>query len=883
MIRTGKVLAITVLVLCFSVTYAQMPGMGGGRGQMGGQNMNMGHFYGKVLDSISNKPLEAASVQLIQNKFDSATKKRKDVVVGGMLTTKKGEFSIENLPIMATYKLKITAIGYKTIEKRVNFEMNMSAARSGDFSSMLSAVDKDLGNLKLEADAKQLENVTVSASKATLEMKIDRKVFNVEKNLNSVGGTAVDVMKNVPSVNVDIDGNVSLRNASPQIFVDGRPTTMTLDQIPADAIASVEIITNPSAKYDASGGGAGILNIILKKNRKAGYNGNLRAGIDMRGRPNLGGDVNMKQGKVNFFAAGQFGMRKSISNVKTDRVDYNADTTSYLKQRNKPINSGFFAFGRAGMDYFIDNRNTLSIGGNLVRGQFKTTDLINTYRDTVRPSGTISDRGERSSKSTGNFRNYGATLSFKHNFAKANKELTADFNYNYSKNDNVGDYTTQYFFSNNSPKTPQFIEQSKGGGTNRFITIQTDYADPITSSMKIEAGLRAAFRNFTSFNNNFVQTAPGQYILIPGLSNDYKFNDELYAGYLTFSHQRKKLSYQLGLRAESSSYTGNLVSKNQKFKTEYPLSLFPSAFATYKLNDKEDMQLNYSRKINRPNFFQLIPFIDYSDSLNLSVGNPGLIPEFTNLLELSYSNQYKAGNSLLATVYFRNTNDLITRYQYKDANPNPARADSVIITTYANANRSYTFGLELTGKNKPAKWWDLTTNLNLFNSTIKAGNIPGTVSSSLFSWFAKINNNFKLPKNFSIQLSADYTAKTLVAPGGGGNRGMGMMFGGGSQPSAQGYIKPIFGADFSIRKEFLKNNAASITLQFSDIFRTRLYATHNESAFFVQDNERRRDPQFVRLNFNWRFGKIDVSLFKRKNLKGEMENMQNAQQGMGGN
>ncbi len=883
MIRTGKVLAITLLVLCFSVTYAQMPGMGGGRGQMGGQNMNMGHFYGKILDSVSNKPLEAASVQLIQNKFDSATKKRKDVVVGGMLTTKKGEFSIENLPIMATYKLKITAIGYKTIEKRVNFEMNMAAARSGDFSSMLSAVDKDLGNIKLEADAKQLENVTVSASKATLEMKIDRKVFNVEKNLNSVGGTAVDVMKNVPSVNVDIDGNVSLRNASPQIFVDGRPTTMTLDQIPADAIASVEIITNPSAKYDASGGGAGILNIILKKNRKAGYNGNLRAGIDMRGRPNLGGDVNMKQGKVNFFAAGQFGMRKSISNVKTDRVDYNADTTSYLKQRNKPINSGFFAFGRAGMDYFIDNRNTLSIGGNLVRGQFKTTDLINTYRDTVRPSGTISDRGERGSKSTGNFRNYGATLSFKHNFAKANKELTADFNYNYSKNDNVGDYTTQYFFSNNSPKTPQFIEQSKGGGTNRFITIQTDYADPITSSMKIEAGLRAAFRNFTSFNNNFVQTTPGQYLLIPGLSNDYKFNDELYAGYLTFSHQRKKLSYQLGLRAESSSYTGNLVSKNQKFKTEYPLSLFPSAFATYKLNDKEDMQLNYSRKINRPNFFQLIPFIDYSDSLNLSVGNPGLIPEFTNLLELSYSNQYKAGNSLLATVYFRNTNDLITRYQYKDANPNPARADSVIITTYANANRSYTVGLELTGKNKPAKWWDLTTNLNLFNSTIKAGNIPGTVSSSLFSWFAKINNNFKLPKNFSIQLSADYTAKTLVAPGGGGNRGMGMMFGGGSQPSAQGYIKPIFGADFSIRKEFLKNNAASITLQFSDIFRTRLYATHNESAFFVQDNERRRDPQFVRLNFNWRFGKIDVSLFKRKNLKGEMENMQNAQQGMGGN
>lgn len=883
MIRTGKLLMILICTMTLSQAFSQMPGGGGNRGGMGGQNMNMGHFYGKVIDSTSGKPLEAASVQLIQNKFDSVTKKRKDVVVSGMLTTKKGEFSLENLSIMAAYKLKITAIGFKTIERKVNFEMNMGAARNGDFSSMLSGVDKDLGNIKLEADAKQLETVTLSASKATLEMKIDRKVFNVEKNLNSVGGTAVDVMKNVPSVNVDIDGNVSLRNATPQIFVDGRPTTMTLDQIPADAIASVEIITNPSAKYDASGGGAGILNIILKKNRKAGYNGNLRAGIDMRGRPNLGGDINLKQGKVNFFGAGQFGMRKSISTVKTDRTDIEADTTSYLKQRNKPINTGFFAFGRMGMDYFIDNRNTLSIGGNIVRGQFKTNDVINTYRDTVRPSGTISDRGERSSKNTGNFRNYGATMSFKHNFAKANKEWTADLNYNYSKNDNTGDYNTQYFFPTNTPKTPLVVERSKGGGTTQFFTAQTDYSDPISSKMKIETGLRASFRNFTSFNDNYVQGAPGQYVLISRLSNNYKFNDALYAGYFTFSHQLKKLSYQLGLRVESSSYTGNLITKNQKFKTDYPLSLFPSAFATYKLDDKQDMQLNYSRKINRPNFFQLIPFIDYSDSLNLSVGNPGLTPEFTNLLELSYSNQYKAGNSLLATVYFRNTDNLITRYQYRTNNPDTTKTSTVIMNTYANANRSYTVGFELTGKNKPAKWWDLTTNINLFNSTIKAGNLSGSVNSSLFSWFVKINNSFKLPKNYSIQFSGDYTAKTLVAPGGGGNRGMGMMFGGGSQPSSQGYIKPIFGADLSIRKDFLKNNAASITLQFSDIFRTRLYATHSEGPSFIQDNERRRDPQFVRLNFNWRFGKIDVSLFKRKNLKGEMENMQNAQQGMGGN
>ncbi len=878
--KVFKLFLVAGFTFSFSVAFAQMPG--GNRSQMGGQNMNMGHFYGKLLETATGKPLSAASIQLIQNKFDSVSKKRKDVIVGGMLTTKKGEFSLENLNIMASYKLKITAIGYKTIEQKVNFELNMAAAKTGDFSSMLSGVDKDLGNIKMEIDAQQLQNVTVVGEKPMLTMGIDRKIFNVEKNLTSIGGTAIDVMKNVPSVNVDIDGNVSLRNATPQIFVDGRPSTLTLDQIPADAIASVEIITNPSAKFDASGGGAGILNIVLKKNRKSGYNGNIRAGIDYRARPSLGGDFNLKQSKVNFFAAAQFGMRKSISNVSSSRTDYLTSSQAFLKQNNKPINQGFFAFGRLGMDYFIDNRNTITVGGNIVRGQFKTDDIINIYRDTVKTLTTISDRGSRTTKNLGNFYNYGSTLSFKHNFAKANKELTADANYNYSKNDNIGDFNTQYFFLTNNPKTPMITERSQGGGTTQFFTVQSDFANPVTTKIKIEMGVRAAFRSFTSFNDNYVKTFSGKDSLIASLSNNYKFVDNVYAAYTTFAHQLKKFTYQLGIRLESSEYRGNLISQNKKFSNSFPFSIFPSAFATYKLTDKQDLQLNYSRKINRPNFFQLIPFVDYSDSLNLSRGNPNLIPEFTNLLEFSYSNQYKTGNTFLASAYFRHTTNLITRIQNREINPNPAKTDSVYINSYANANRSYTYGLELTGKNKFFKWWDLTTNLNLFNSTIEAGNIAGGTTSSQFSWFAKINNNFKLPKNFSIQLSGDYTAKTLVAPGGGGNRGgMGGMFGGGSQPSSQGYIKPVFGVDFAIKKEFLKNNAASLTLQFSDVFRSKIYATHSESQTFIQDNERRRDPQMVRLNFNWRFGKIDVSLFKRKNLKGEMENMQNAQQGMG--
>ena len=257
------------------------------------------------------------------------------------------------------------------------------------------------------------------------------------------------------------------------------------------------------------------------------------------------------------------------------------------------------------------------------------------------------------------------------------------------------------------------------------------------------------------------------------------------------------------------------------FGNKYPLSLFPSLYTTYKITDKQDLQLNYSRKVNRPNFFQLIPFIDFTDSLNLTVGNPDLIPEFTNNAELGYSIQYGKGNSntFLASLYGRNTNNLITRYQYRTVNPNPFKNDSVLINSYANADRSYTYGIELTGKNTLRKWWDLTTNINAFNTTLLAGNLPGSANNNRLSWFGKINNTFRLPKKFTIQLTADYQSKTLLPASssrGGGGGGFFMGGGFGQASNAQGYIKPIYGADISIKKEFMKNNAASLSLQFSD-------------------------------------------------------------------
>ena len=865
-------LLLTVLLIATNL-FAQMPG--GGR-SMGAQNMNIGLFYGKIVDSASNKALEFISVQLLQTKLDTATKKRKDVVVAGMLTTKNGTFSLENLPVMAPYKLKITGIGYMPIEQKVFFNMKMG----GDMSQMLNGVDKDLGNIKLQTDAKQLAEVSVSGSRGLLQMGIDRKIFNVDKNLTSVGGTAVDVMKSVPSVNVDIDGNVTLRNAPPQIFVDGRPTTLSLDQIPADAIQSVEIITNPSAKFDASGGGSGILNIVLKKARKAGYNGNVRTNVDSRGRVGLGGDFNIKQGKFNVFANTMYAQQKSLSTAQTIRTDFlNTMKTAHTTQNSSPVNKGYFGFFRAGFDFFADIRNTFTVAGAFVRGKFNSEDHLHILRDTnyVNP-----ENGLTATNGNFSFRNYGSTVSYKHNFAKAGKDLTADVNYNKSKNENASGNETQYYnLSNGYPKGSSQQLKSSGGGNSNYLTVQTDFVNPVTEKMKIEMGARGAVRNFTSMSNTQIYDN-GNYITLKGLSNNYKFKDEVYAAYTTFTQAIKKFSYQLGVRVESSKYTGDLIDSNKTFTNQYPFSFFPSAFLTQKINDKQSLQLNYSRKINRPNFFQLLPYIDFTDSLNLSKGNPNLIPEFTNLLEFSYQVDLNKGNSFLATAYYKNTNDLITRFQYKDKNPNQAKTDSVVISTFANANRSYAYGLELTGKIVPAKFWDITANANLYNSQINGNNIQSNLNNKQVSWFGKINNSFKLPKNYSIQFTANYQSKTILPAGGsGGNRGGGMMFGGGQISTANGYIKPNYGFDIAFRKDFLKNNTASLTLSINDVFKTKVYSTHSESGFFIQDNERRRDPQVARLNFNWRFGKFDVSLFKRKNLKGEQEGMQNGMQGIG--
>jgi outer membrane receptor protein involved in Fe transport len=877
-----KLLLLTNLMIGIAITLsAQFPGASGANGRQGQQAPNMGLIYGKITDS-TGVPINGATVLLLQNRYDSVSKKRKDVLLKGVTTKANGEFSFPDLPMFGQMKLKISATGYKPLEQTVSFQIKMDpnamqgnrSQASGDpsqamaaMSNMANAFNKDLGNIKLSIDSKQLENVTVTATKPQMRLDIDKKVFNVEKNLISQGGTAVDVMRNVPSVQVDIDGNVLLRNSTPQIFIEGRPTTLTLDQIPADAIESIEVITNPSAKYDASGGNAGIINIILKKNKKNGFNGNLRAGVDKRGAVNGGADFNLRQNKINFTASGMVNQNKSRSTGTTDRINLYDDPKTTIRQDNYNKTSGAFMFGRMGLDYFMTNRTTFSLSGIRVHGEFKPTELIEINADSLYASGKTSGYGERTSTNVREFNAHGIQAGFKQLFPREGEELTADITYFNGENEGHSDYITNYYTAPGGTYKGNYQQQLISSGTNKMLNVQTDYVKPFKKN-KFETGVRGQFRKLTNIYDNYIyDPSTGEFELVPSATSHYKNKDNVLAGYVSFSGSVKNFGYKAGLRAESSNYEGVLLTDGSKFSNTYPISLFPSIFMSQKLKNKQELQLSVTRRINRPGFFQLIPYVDYTDNLNISKGNPDLKPEFTQSFEFSYSKTLKKNNTFLATAYYKKTTDLITRYQ--ETGTHPITGQEVLINTFINANSSQAMGAEFTTIYAVAKWYDLNANINIYNSKVNAENVTDIPYKDMWSWFGKMNNNFKLPKKFTIQFTATYQSKTNLPVSQGGMQGGPPMMGA-AQSSSQGYIKAVYGFDMAVKKSFLKNDAASVTLSVNDMFRTRWQKQVSYSENFYQDYSRQRDPQMFRLNFTYRFGKMDMSLFKRKNMRTDM-------------
>lgn len=826
-----SVLTILFALVLHGLSFAQMPGMGGGN-MKNMKDPKLGRIYGKVLDAKTKQPVEYASVQVLW--FN------KDSLLNGSLVKENGDFAVDGLPSFGQVRVKIQFIGYKEFTQKV-------------FIVPPDKIDQDLGNIKLEPDTKVLNEVDVVAEKSAVVLSIDKRTYNVDKDLSVKGGTGVDVMKNIPGLTVDADGNVQLRNQSPTIFVDGRPTTLTLQQIPADQIERVEIITNPSVKYDASATG-GILNVVLKKNNKPGYNGMLMGYIGTGDRYGGMGNINIKEGSRWNFSA-MYNFNQAINQTKgfTKRTQLDSGiVTGHYNQENATRMLQMFNFGRLGIDYNIDVRNTISLNGMIMAGKFKTHDSQNYTADYSIPI-PFSIYGDQVNDQHAAFQNYNGQLLYKRTYPTVGKELTIDGNYNHTVSHNGYLFTTSTHLDPDTVSFPTNYQKNVGGTNANQYVFQIDYVNPLSETRKFETGLKSYYKNSISENNTSrASGTEDNFVRDSIMSNRYMIDDMINAAYVNYSDKTLwGIGYQAGLRFEQSYYAGTITDKNQKFSYNYPSSgddilksIFPGIYLSKKLNKNQEVQVNFSRKISRPNFFQLMPFVMFADKQNYRIGNPQLKPEFKNIAEANYNKIFGKG-SYLASGYFRYEEQPITDVAYPD--PDPSKTN-VLVNTTINGDNAIRYGFENTFKWTFFKNLDWTVNANAYYIYIKGKVVPTEpeVKAEGYAWNAKTTLSYKFPKQFTLQLNGNYESPKILL---------------------LGVANQIYSMDVSLNKMIGTKWIFNATL--SDVFNTRRMGTHFETPYYIQDLSRRRESRYFRFTVTYLFGKMDASIFKRgKQMRG---------------
>ena len=791
-----------------------------------------GSISGKLTDSKS-KPVSYATVTLLRS--DSS-------VAGGDLSKDDGSFSIS--PVTAgNFRLRIESLGFET--KFVSVQTTTAAP------------DKDLGKIQLKQTENTLNTVSVIGEKPVMELKVDKKVFNVEKNTTTAGGSATDVLQNVPSVTVDADGNVSLRGKSDvTILIDGKPATMlgsdvasALQSLPASSIDNVEVITNPSSKYDAQGTG-GIINIITKKDGRFGMNGNvtLGAGTNDKYNGNLG--LNVRKGKWSAFLNSSARINNTYNNVTTDRQDKRViDTNSYHTYEHVPRVFGG-VFNTIGGTYEPDKYNSITLTENVNFMGFAFKDYSD-YTSYSKPNneGDTLFRQNRYTDFSVRLFSISSAIDYKHKFKKKkDEELNLDATYAHTDI-----HRTQDYLINNYPDTLGFnpiVEHSPASGSNQTVNAWADYTDPLfTTNGKLGLGVKSQFYNFESTNNPVYSHANRPDSIDYSLLSIYNYSQQIHAAYANWGDQFGKFSYQAGLRVEDAIYDGNgkLASSGPPKDTSFHNSFFnffPSAFISYQLPKQQSVYINYSRRTNRPGFMQLLPFIDLSNPGTVNTGNPSLIPEFINNIEFSYSKADNKGNNFIFSTYYAYTENLIEKITVPLDSAKAKQygvSPSNLLAMPINIASGTTYGLEGIGHIQILPVWDATVNLNFFENQLLIGNNDPELTKYLsnnkgFTWFGKVNTNIKLPKSFSIQINANYESRKVIA---------------------QGNLNETYWVDVALRKNFWKNKATLI-LNCSDIFNTHILVTNYDLTNYSETINRVRETRIGNITFTYRFGKSDV-------------------------
>ena len=813
---------ILVAFILFSL-YVNAQNGNFGRGD--GQTQAFAKITGKVLDNTTKEVVEFATVSLFRMP--------KDTLIGGIVTDANGVFELENLR-PGKYKLSIAFMGFKTLLI--------------DTLILRKQEERDLGVILLSSNEKVLKEVTIETQQDMVKNTIDKKVFDAEKLAIANGGSANDVLTQVPTVSVDIDGNISLRGSgNVTILIDGRPSGMSgagragvLSGIPASAIESVEVITNPSAKYDPDGM-SGIINIVLKKNKLQGTNGNatISAGTNNKYNGNL--SYNFRKNKINLYTNYSFRYNERYGRGDVNRTTYAGDSAIYLIQKNNSDNINRNHSAKTGMDYNASKLTTL--GFNITLNYENKSEDEKLVNKSLNETDNLSSAFNRyaSSPSEGLSQDY--NLNLRQKFKNPRQLLSVETNYSINNNLSLAQYQQENYWENYLEINPYWNFQNNRSNTDFSINTNTlDFESPLFKNGKIESGLKNTNRIIDNdFYSESLNNTANDFIADDSLNNRFVYYEHIYAAYTSFGQTLGKWSYKVGLRAEQANTKSTLMNDNSSYFNNY-FNVFPTAFLNRKINDKQEIQLNYGRRINRPGTRQLSPFTDYSNPLILRVGNPYLNPEYTHNVEFTYLYNFKKVN-FSTTLFYRKTVDLIMR------NISINNSNQTIVT-FTNLGSSENMGIETVSRIEFFKWWNVTLNLNGFQTVIKGTNQDGEINTSNLSWNAKFLSNMLLKKGWSLQTSGSYNARNIMA---------------------QGTILPMSQVDLALKKDVLKNKG-TITFGVTDLFDQMRFRINTSGSNFSQVTERKRETRIATITFNYRFGSGDFAPRKNKAKENDYKN-----------
>lgn len=782
-----------------------------------------GTVGGKLLDQESKSPLDHVTVFIYQGSSE------KPVKVAN--TDEKGVFIFSDV-LPGEYRVEAGFLGYLPFEEVVQ---------------VLADQQTHLGEIGLKTDAKMLKVVEVTGLRSTMKLEVDKRVFSVDQSVAAAGASTSDILKNIPSVEVDAEGSVSLRNSSNVIiWINGKPSGLTadnqaqvLEQMPAESIDRIEVITNPSAKYSAEGS-AGIINIILKKDRKAGYYGSLRAGMSSPLGYNFGGNINYSSPKWDLYA--NLGTRADNreGSGSTNRETYTTlgdiTTTSYMNsttERNMTHGGLFF---RAGADYHINDQHTVSLSGFGMNGNRDFSgDIQYLYLNNDQQ---LTEKRKRLSTDNSGHNNYELELDYQweigqehnlHAVLSAGKEFSSG-NSSFTQMSQFGD------FLSNSYSSP-IKQDGKGSETENGMEFQLDYTHKISDLFKLEAGWKTNVESRLS--DDLIRNQNG--VTWSNFSkNLFDYTEQIHAAYGTLTGKlTSKLGYQLGLRAEQTNVdftsTNELTNLVEPHSKNY-LKLFPTIFANYTISEGSDLQLNYSRRINRPRGRALNPFVNISDSTNIWVGNPNLDPEYSNNFELNFLKTW-TDHTLSAALYHRISEQVIQDIRYLDG--------GVMKQSPENVTSSTSSGLELVSKDKLFKILETTTTLNLYNQSMDGFTYRGQYygGTNGFSWNLRMNGQVMLPWDLMGQVSGFYSAPRIVA---------------------QGSMKAAYSLDFGLRKSFW-GRALQVSVNGQNLLNSFKFENTTTGPGFSQVTSNQFFGRTLRLNVTWNFGNLKP---KEKDNKG---------------